>query len=71
MTSILAKNGLSIDKMETSDYLAPGGGTVLFGMHGIAHAYEPLAAGFDLESIKEELLDLGDAMNCDISMEDL
>ncbi|CAJ1932051.1 unnamed protein product [Cylindrotheca closterium] len=71
VTSILAKNGLSIDKMETSDSLAPGGSTVLFEMHGIAHAYEPLAAGFDLESIKQELLDLGDAMNCDISMDDL
>lgn len=71
MTSILAKNGLSIDKMETSDSLAPGGSTVLFEMHGIAHAYEPLSAGFDLDNIREELLDLGDAMNCDIAMEDL
>mmetsp|Transcript_5943 Transcript_5943/g.14079 ORF Transcript_5943/g.14079 Transcript_5943/m.14079 type:complete len:206 (-) Transcript_5943:158-775(-) len=71
VTSILSNNGLSIDKMETSDYIAPHGGSVLFSMVGITHAYEPLTAGFDVDKIKSELADLGDDLNCDISMEDL
>mmetsp|Transcript_92684 Transcript_92684/g.267649 ORF Transcript_92684/g.267649 Transcript_92684/m.267649 type:complete len:214 (+) Transcript_92684:90-731(+) len=70
VTSIFASNGLSIDKMETSDYIAPYGGVTLFKMVGIAHAYEPLAAGFDAEKIKSELGVLGDELNCDIEMED-
>lgn len=57
--------------MQTSDFIAPGGSTVLFSMAGIVHAYEPLAAGFDVEKTKNELFDFGDEMNCDISMEDL
>lgn len=71
VTKILSTNGLNIDKMETSDELAPEGGTVLFRMRGIAHAYEPLAAGFNPSKIKQELADLGDALNCDIELEDV
>ncbi len=71
VTKILSTNGLNIDKMETSDELAPGGGTVLFRMKGIAHAYEPLASGFSPSKIKKELADLGDALNCDIELEDV
>ena len=71
VTKILASNGLNIDKMETSDELAVGGSTVLFKMKGVAHAYEPLASGFDVGKIKEELTDLGDSLNCDISLEDM
>jgi len=71
VTKILSKNGLNIDSMETSDELAPRGGTVLFKMKGIAHAYEPLADGFDVSKIKQELSDLGDDLNCDIDLEDL
>ena len=71
VTKILASNGLNIDKMETSDELAVGGSTVLFKMKGVAHAYEPLASGFDVGKIKEELMDLGDSLNCDISLEDM
>ena len=70
VTKILSQNGLSIEKMETSDQAAPYGGTTLFKMRGVAHAYEPLATGFDVSKIKEELSALGDAMNCDISIED-
>jgi glycine cleavage system regulatory protein len=71
VTTILTNNGLSIDKMETSDELAPNGGAVLFRMRGIATAAAPLAAGFDVSKIKAKLEDLGDALNCDISMEDV
>ncbi|KAL3908643.1 MAG: hypothetical protein SGARI_002969 [Bacillariaceae sp.] len=71
VTKILSSNGLNIDKMETSDELAAGGSTVLFKMKGIAHAYEPLASGFDVGKIKEELTELGDSLNCDIEMEDV
>jgi len=71
VTKILSSNGLNIDHMETSDELAPGGSTVLFRMKGIAHAYEPLSAGFDVSKIKEELTGLGDDLNCDITLKDL
>lgn len=71
VTKILSANGLSIDHMETSDEIAPRGGTVLFRMKGIAHAYEPLADGFDVSKIKKELSHLGDDMNCDIKMKDI
>jgi glycine cleavage system transcriptional repressor len=70
VTLILCKNGLSIDKMETSDEIAPHGGTMLFKMKGRASALEPLASGFDVSKIKKELAELGDSMNCDISMND-
>jgi glycine cleavage system transcriptional repressor len=71
VTKILSTNGLNIDKLETSDELAPGGSTVLFKMKGIAHAYAPLASGFDVGKIKNELLELGDSLNCDIELEDI
>ena len=71
VTTILSENGLSIDKMSTSDEIAPHGGTVLFKMQGTAHAYEPLAAGFNAAKIKEELVTLGHNLNCDINMEDV
>jgi len=71
VTKILSANGLNIDKLETSDELAPGGSTVLFKMKGITHAYEPLAAGFDPSKIQEELAALGDDLNCDIDLTDI
>lgn len=71
VTKILSTNGLNIDKLETSDELAPGGSTVLFKMRGVAHAYEPLASGFDVSKIKTELQELGDSLNCDIVLEDI
>ena len=40
-------------------------------MKGIAHAYEPLSAGFDVFKIKQELSDLGDHLNCDIELIDV
>ena len=71
VTTILSQNGLSIDKMETSDEIAPYGGAMLFKMSGIAHAYEPMSAGFDVEKVKEELEALGNSLNCDIELEDV
>lgn len=71
VTKILSSNGLNIDSLETMDELAPEGGTVLFRMIGITHAYEPLSAGFDVGKIKQELTDLGDDLNCDIDLIDL
>lgn len=62
---------MSIDKLQTSDEIGPHGGTTLFRMDGIAHAYEPMAAGFDPEKIREQLHALGEELNCDIEMEDL
>jgi len=70
VTSFLAQNGLSVDKLETSDEIAPHGGTVLFKMKGVANALEPLAAEFSAEEIKDKLRKLGDDLNCDIEMVD-
>ena len=56
--------------METSDEIAPHGGTTLFKMVGLAHAYEPLATGFDIDKIKSDLHQLGNELNCDIDMVD-
>eukprot|EP00538_Stauroneis_constricta_P011885 CAMPEP_0119547082 /NCGR_PEP_ID=MMETSP1352-20130426/1302_1 /TAXON_ID=265584 /ORGANISM="Stauroneis constricta, Strain CCMP1120" /LENGTH=173 /DNA_ID=CAMNT_0007591919 /DNA_START=129 /DNA_END=650 /DNA_ORIENTATION=- len=70
VTSMLSKNGLSVDKMETSESIAPYGGTMLFKMKGIATAAAPLAAGFDVSKIQSQLAELGDDLNCDITLED-
>jgi len=71
LTTFLTQNGLSVDKLETSDEIAPHGGTTLFKMKGTANAFEPLAAGFDADQIKNDLALLADDLNCDISMEDV
>ena len=56
--------------MTTFEEEAPYGGTTLFHMHGKAIAYSPLPKGFDPSLIRDELHDLGDQMNCDISLDD-
>ena len=71
VTTIISKHQLHIEKMETSDDDAPFGGTSLFQMECIATATAPLAKGFNAEQIKNELENLGDMMNCDISLETL
>jgi glycine cleavage system regulatory protein len=71
MTTALAKHGLSIDKMETDQEIAPYGGSMLFKMRGVATASAPLSSGFDISKIKRELKDLGDSVNCDVSLEDV
>jgi glycine cleavage system transcriptional repressor len=70
LTSFMNRHGLSVDKMETSDEIAPHGGTTLFHMKGTANALEPLAAGFDIDEIKRDMEVLADELNCDIHMED-
>jgi hypothetical protein len=59
--------------MDCTEYSVPhcSRPPVLFRMRGIAHAYEPLAAGFDVDKIKQELTELGDDLNCDIDLTDL
>jgi len=57
--------------METSDEIAPHGGTTLFKMNGIAHAYEPIASGFSAKKIRDDLRALGGTLNCDIDLVDL
>jgi len=71
VTSILAKHDLSIDEMETSDEEAPFGGTLLFNMTGTVSAMHPLASGFNVEKIRDELINLGESLNCDIDLEDI
>lgn len=66
----MAKNGLSIDKMETDQEIAPYGGSTLFKMRGLANASEPLATAFDPVKIRDELIELGESLNCDVSMEE-
>ena len=70
VTSALAANGLSIDKMETDQEIAPHGGSVLFKLRGTAVALQPLAKGFDIAKIKKELAELGDSLNCEVTLED-
>ena len=70
ITTALADQGLNIDKMTTNQEIAPHGGTVLFTMRGMAVAYDPLPKAFDIVKIRESLRELGDSLNCDVSMED-
>ena len=65
------KHGLSIQRLGTDQEIAPYGGTTLFRMTGTASATAPLAASFDADQIKSELRELGDSLNCDVSMEDI
>lgn len=70
VTTALAKNNLNIDSLHTEQELAPYGGSVLFKMSGIVVATAPLAKHFDIQKIKNELIDLGNSLNCDISLND-
>ena len=70
VTSVLAKNNLSIDSMETADEIAPHGAAQLFKIDGICTAIAPLPKSFDSDAIREELSELGNSLNCDITLED-
>lgn len=70
ITSALASHGLSIDRLVTDQEIAPYGGTLLFKMQGTAVRLGPLPKSFDIHSIKKELQELGDSLNCDVTMED-
>jgi glycine cleavage system transcriptional repressor len=71
VTSLLAKHGLNIDTMGTVEEIAPHGGTHLFRMKGVAHAFDPLPKSFSSDKIRDELRELGDSLNCDITLEDV
>lgn len=71
LIAAFAKYGLSIDTMHTDQDVAPHGGTMLFRMEGIVNASAPLASGFNLEQIKDDLETLGESLNCEITLEDM
>jgi glycine cleavage system transcriptional repressor len=71
VTSSIAKHGLSIDSLHTSQEIAPYGGTMLFTMRGTATAAAPLAKSFDISVIKQDLVALGNSLNCDVALDDL
>lgn len=71
VTQVLVKHRLNIDEMKTFEESAPYGGTTLFHMSGVATSPAPLANGFDPKAIKDELVELGDELNCDIDLEDI
>ena len=71
VASTLSMNNLSIERLETRQQVAAFGGTTLFHMEGIATAPYPLPKGFNLTNVKSELKELGDCLNCDISMDDI
>ena len=71
VTKALAAHGLSIDRLRaTADTAAPHGDTTLFCIQCIATCAAPLPASFDVGQIQEELEELGDAMNCEVTLED-
>lgn len=71
VTAVLAHYGLSIDKLKTGEDIAPYGGTTLFHMQAVANALEPVAKDFSPDRVREELENLGDALNCDVELEDV
>lgn len=71
VTSLLAKFHVSIVSMETTEAPAPHGGTTLFLMEGLVSAQEPLGKDFDINKIRALLEELGDSLNCDITLEDV
>ena len=71
LTSVLARNSLTIAYMKTRQDEAPFGGTELFTMEGKAVAYLPLASHFDHKQIGGELNELGESLNCDVEFSDV
>mmetsp|Transcript_10862 Transcript_10862/g.16043 ORF Transcript_10862/g.16043 Transcript_10862/m.16043 type:complete len:224 (-) Transcript_10862:104-775(-) len=71
LTSVLARNQLTIANMKTKHEEAPFGGTELFTVEGRSVAYEPLASNFEWTKIQEELKELGDSLNCDIEFDNV
>ena len=39
-------------------------------MKGLATASAPLAQNFDAQKVQQELAELGESLNCDVTMED-
>jgi hypothetical protein len=55
---------------KTNQEITPHGGSVLFKMRGFAIALAPLPKTFDIVKIKAALVEWGDSLNCDVSMDD-
>ena len=70
VTSLIARSGLSLDDLETSQEEAPFGGTTLFRMEGKVTMSEPVASKFNLEMLQDDLINLGNGLNCDIELEE-
>jgi len=68
---LIARNGLSIDELETSDEEAPFGGTTLFIMEGVVTAVEPVGGKVNIKDVQEQLANLANNMNCDITLEEI
>jgi glycine cleavage system transcriptional repressor len=71
VTAFLAKHRLNIEQLETSEEDAPFGGSTLFHMEGVATSPAPLAHGFSVDKIREELHDVANRLNCDIELLDI
>jgi glycine cleavage system transcriptional repressor len=71
LTSVLAHHCLTIGNMKTEHESCPFGGTELFTMEGRALGYEPLASGFEMGKVRDELMELGESLNCDIEFDDI
>ena len=71
VTAFLTKHRLNIEQLETSEEDAPFGGSTLFQMEGVATSPAPLASGFSIESIRSELREIADRLNCDIELLDM
>ena len=71
IASLLAKHRLNIDDLETSDEIAPHGGTTLFLMKCSVNAIEPIPKDFNIADVKKDLEKLADSLNCDIELEDV
>ena len=70
VTSLLAKHNMNIERLQTEEEIAPHGGTTLFVMEGVANALEALPKAFDPDVVRDELEELGDSLNCDITVQD-
>lgn len=71
VTSLLAKYGLNISQLKTADEDAPFGGTTLFLMEGIVSLSKDQMVGFNADQVRQELVSLGDSLNCDVTLEDV
>jgi glycine cleavage system transcriptional repressor len=70
-TSLLAHHRFNIERLKTSNQQAPHGGTTLFHVEGIVNVLEPMPSGFDIKTIRDELAELGNSLNCDIALDDI
>jgi len=65
ITTAMAQHGLSVDSLETDQQIAPHGGSTLFCMQGFVSSKKEV----DHAAFEEQLVDLGDSMNCEVEIE--